>query len=130
MHFVLGVEHDGVLLGTKFVPIDYSERSIVSASTDDVKTQRMSIQASESGHVVMALIHSHPSMGIQRPSEVDIRTQRNWETGWRFISGIWSRDGYIRFFSQKLPFSVQILGNHVEQVNADVFKLDFQNSHS
>ena len=126
MHFVLGVEQRGVLIGTKLMPIRYNERSIVSASTDDVQTQRMAIKASESGHVVMGLIHSHPGDGIQRPSGTDMRTQRNWESGWRFVSGIWGRDGYVRFLSDRLQFSVHVLGNHVEQVSDNVFKLKLE----
>ena len=46
-----------------------------------------------------------------------------WETTTAMVGGIWSRDKYIRFYSHEMPFSIQLIGNHMEQVDDNVWKL-------
>lgn len=125
MQFILGIEHHKVLLGSELVTIDYEHRSPVFAHTEDIATNQMMIQAHESGHLVLALIHSHPGAGLDanHPSSIDHSTQQRWEDSRRFISGIWSRDGYLRFFSNRLPFTVQVVGSHMEKLSPYLFRL-------
>ncbi len=126
MHFILGVEKDGFAIGTNLVPFGYSHRSVVGATGNHRDTHRISIEAHESGHRILALIHSHPGRGINanRRSSIDEANQRIWERTTRVIGAIWSRDGYLRWYSSKLKFDVQIIGNHLKRVNDHVWKLD------
>ncbi len=127
MHFIVGIEHDGLLLGTRIVPFTYSHRSIAGAGGDHGATHKISIELHEANHAIVALMHSHPGNGLNanHNSGTDLQTQKRWEQGWPLISGIWSRDGYVRFFSWQLPFSVQVVGNHIEEVEGEnhVFQL-------
>ena len=126
MQFVCGVDVDNLLLATKVMNVEYSARSVVYACGEDVATQRMTIDAHETGHLIIGLLHSHPGHGqdANYSSSIDRATQRRWENGRRFISGIWSRDGYLRFFSRRLPFTVRIVGNNIEQISDTLFKLN------
>lgn len=124
MHFVLGLEEGEKLVATELSVLPYAGRSVVHARTDDVQTFRLSIAAHEDEHFLFALVHSHPGRGPNAtwPSSIDWHTQRRWEAGRRFVSGVWSRDGYIRFFASA-PFEVRIAGAHVEQLESNLFRL-------
>ena len=86
-------------------------------------THRISIQLHEWEHRQLALIHSHPRGCENRPSAVDRRTQELWEKTTKIIGGIWDRNGRIRFYSNRLPFKVIILGNYVEQLDEHLYRL-------
>lgn len=78
------------------------------------------------GSVLCAYFHMHPGRGSGStlPSPVDLTSQRRLEKGgYPVIGGIFSRDGYLRFFSDQNPFEVSISGKGVEHVGKDLFKL-------
>ena len=125
MLFIVGVEFDGLAIGTRIIPFGYAYRSIIGAAGDHQDTHRICISTHEAGHRILALIHSHPGTGIKANynSSVDARTQELWELTTKMVGGIWSRDGYLRFFSSKLPFAVKVIGEQMEQINDVIFKL-------
>lgn len=125
MHFILGIEVDGVGIGTRLVGFPCREKSIASASGDHLATHRICIDTHEYGHRVLGLLHSHPGKGKRAnyPSSVDERTQELWERGFRMCFGIWSRDGFLRFFGSKLDCTIKVVGNYVENIEDDLFKL-------
>ncbi len=124
MHFFAGIEVDGALVATKLVQFPYATRSIASASGDHLSTHRICIEMHEAGHRLLALIHAHPGSGAHAniPSSVDLRTHARWESQRALVGGIWSRDGYLRFFSSGLDFNVKVIGNHVEQIEKRLFR--------
>lgn len=80
----------------------------------------------EQGNRLTAYFHSHPGEGIgaTEPSDVDIDTQEKLERGgYPVIGAIFSRDGYIRFFSDQRDFEVEISGKGGEQIEKNVVKL-------
>lgn len=125
LHFILGVESDGVRIGTQIRTFPYAERSIVSATGDLAAISRIGIEMHEAGHCLVAMIHSHPGggAGSNRPSGTDMHTQRLMEATSRCVGGIWARDGHLRFYSDKLTFDVEIVGSHVERSNDGNWKL-------
>jgi len=71
--------------------------------------------------------HSHPSTGSAAtgPSSIDIRTQEKLERGgYPVIGCIFSRDGYLRFYSENRDFQLEVSGNGGEQIEPRVFKLE------
>jgi len=76
------------------------------------------------GANIFAIFHSHPGMGIPFPSANDHNYQSILEAlGYRSIAGIFSQGGYIRFFTEKLDFHLLIIGNGVEKLDEDLYKL-------
>jgi len=126
MHFILGIEHEGILIGTHIVPFPYEYRSVAGAAGVHQHTHKICIQAHETGHYAMALLHSHPGSGIDanHPSGTDRRTQGLWEHGTRLLGGIWSRDGYLRWYTNDLAFTVDVEGNQIGRIDGDVWKLE------
>jgi len=126
MHFILGIEHEGMLIGTHIVPFPYEYRSVAGAAGVHQATHKICIQAHETGHYAIALVHSHPGSGIDanHPSPTDRRTQTLWECGTRLLGGIWSRDGYLRWYTNELAFAVNVEGNQIERVEENVWKIE------
>lgn len=128
MHFLAGIEVDGLAIATRIIRCDYAHRSWAAARSDQVSTQRAIISTYEAGHRLLALIHAHPGSGLDanHSSSVDRQTQRAFEQTTRMIGGIWSRDACIRWFSTIHPFKVLAVGKHVEQIDETVFRLDLE----
>ncbi len=125
MHFVVGYEYDNLLIATRIIPFAYAHRSLAAARGDHQATHHSFIETHEFGHSLLALIHSHPGTGTfsNHPSGEDMQTQRNWELTTKMISGIWSRDGYLRFFSDTFPFSIVVVGSQIEQLEPHLWRL-------
>lgn len=125
LHCVIGVDIDGMVVGTQIVTFPYTSQSAVGVSADHAATHRMMIETHEAGHRIVAILHSHPGAGVgaNHHSSTDSRTQREWERSSEVISGVWSRDGYLRWFSNRLRFNVEIIGNYVEKMDEHLFKI-------
>ena len=132
-HLIAGIDIEGIDnfstgIGTRLITFPYADKSIAHAQGLHHSTQKITIDAYEGSHRILALIHSHPGNGTwsNYPSLTDLNTQRLWEYTTRMIGGIWSRDGYLRFFSYQMPFKVYIEGSHLEKVSKYVYKLKEQ----
>ncbi|MBL8745382.1 MAG: hypothetical protein JNK58_03395 [Phycisphaerae bacterium] len=126
MHFILGIESDATLIGTEIVTFPYSHRSPGGAAGEHGATHRICVDAIESGHRLLAIVHSHPGSGPEanHPSSIDLRTQRLWEPGFGCIGGIWSRSGELRWFSAELEFEVEIKGTHLGPIGPNHWRLN------
>ncbi|MFB6075742.1 MAG: hypothetical protein ABEK17_01220 [Candidatus Aenigmatarchaeota archaeon] len=79
------------------------------------------------GNRMLSYFHSHPGsgQGATRPSGTDYDTQEKFERGgYPAIGAIFSRDGYIRFYSYARAFQIEVSGKGGEQVEQGIFKLD------
>ena len=73
----------------------------------------------EYGHPLLGVFHSHPFGGVAgtHPSGVDKNLQDVLESsGYRAIQAVFSRDGHIRFFSNRLKFKVEVYGKGIEKI--------------
>jgi hypothetical protein len=84
----------------------------------------------EFGHPQLGMFHSHTSHGVgsTTPSSIDINyLKRTDKIGINCIGGIFSLDGYVRFFSLK-PFEMDIYGKGVKEIQRKdsevIFKID------
>ncbi len=131
IHLVSGTELEkNLFILDRLEKIKY-QASMVGAKADVKDLFKKLIELDEKyGHLLLAVFHSHPFGGIAGicPSGVDYNLQRNLETaGYKTIQAIFSRDGYIRFFSNKLSFEIEVYGKGVEKIseqgNEKIFKL-------
>lgn len=96
------------------------------ASVNDLSSLHNLEDFERHGSLLCAYLHMHPGhgSGSTMPSSVDIACQRRLENGgYPVIGGIFSRDGYLRFFSDRNLFEVALSGKGVEHVGKDLFKL-------
>jgi hypothetical protein len=124
-HFIVGIETDDGAVGTQLLPFEYSSQSVAGVAGKHAATHEVVIQTHDAGHRILALVHSHPGSGIHanHHSSIDERTQELWEHTTKLIGGIWSRDGYLRWYSSNRPFRVKIIGTHLERIDDNVWKL-------
>lgn len=126
MHFIAGFDLDGLTIATRIIRCRYASRSWASARSDQVSVQKSVIASHERGHHLAALVHAHPGTGrdANHPSSVDLQTHQAFEQTSRIIGGIFSRDGFVRWFSAVHPFQVVVVGSDVEQVDEHLFRLN------
>lgn len=123
MFYVTGMEDDGVIYLTTLLTFECSERSVGGVHGDDESVFQAVMAMQGAGHRLYGWFHSHPgSLAACSPSATDIGMQGRLESlGYPAIGGIFTRDGYIRFFSVERRFGIQIHGQGVEDVDAETF---------
>jgi proteasome lid subunit RPN8/RPN11 len=127
MHFVTGNELGGVRVLERMLTFEKSTRSCVGVAGDPASTHRTLIALDAKGHRLTAWMHSHPGCGpwATRPSPTDLDHQQRLERGgYPAIGAIFSRDGYLRFFSKATDFRVAIFGKGVTRHDERLYHLD------
>ncbi len=131
MRIVSGIVlEENLFILDRLIQVEY-KASIVGAKADVKDLFKKLIELDEKyGHLLLGVCHSHPFKGIAGtcPSGVDYNLQQSLETaGYKTIQAIFSRDGYIRFFSNKLSFEIEVYGKGIEKItgqeNEKIFKL-------
>lgn len=116
----LALEDDLFILD-RLTKVEY-HASIVAAKADVRDLFAKLIEMDEKhGHLLLAVFHSHPFNEIAGtcPSGVDRNLQENLErAGYKTIQAIFSRNGYVRFFTNKLCFEIETYGKGVQKISA------------
>ena len=126
LHNVSGVKHDGIYTLERLEPLELDESSPVYARSNLLSTKDTLMGMHQYGYLLTGVFHSHPGLGREavHPSQIDIKNQKKLEdAGYRCISGIFSKDGWVRFFTVNHPFKVVVEGKGVERVEENLFKL-------
>jgi hypothetical protein len=126
IHFVSGPETDGNFYLTRLLPVRMSHRSWGRAVGDDAHTHQVLQELDKFGYRLTAYFHTHPGRGSEatHPSSIDQAMQRGLERNdYPTIGAIFSRDGYVRFFSCDRKFTVKVYGKKIMKESENVFKL-------
>lgn len=110
----------------RVIPVDTAEASAVHAVTDTAASCDILDAFDETGTALSGCGHNHTTEGIPTPSQVDRDHQARLEAvGHDAIGLILSPDGYVRFYSNDLPFTIQVKGKHIEPIGDtnEVFRL-------
>lgn len=110
----------------RLIPLELESSGYGSASANLSFSTNVLIELEKYGSLLCCYFHMHPGRGIQsnHPSSIDLSTQATLETGnYPSIGGIFSRDGYLRFFSDKKPFKIVISGKEIVNVGKNSYKL-------
>ena len=111
---------------SQLVTFKLAMKSQVSAAPDPISQTAALTELDERGERLLAVLHSHPGhgAGATTPSSVDQSTQEGLEKmGYPTIGAIFSRDGFVRFFSVNRPFRVAVSGTGIEQAGEHVYRL-------
>lgn len=131
LHLVSGLELEkNVFLLDRLEKVQF-RASLIGAKADINDLFKKLFELDEKyGHLLLAVCHSHPFGGIAGtcPSGIDYNLQQKLETaGYKTIQAIFSRDGFIRFFSDKLDFGIEVYGKGIQKIsekeNERIFKL-------
>ena len=110
----------------RLVPLKLDKSEVGYASADLASSSRVLIDLEPYGTLLTAYFHAHPGSGpgANHPSGIDIGNHARLEQGdYKTVGGIFSRDGYLRFFSDKMNFNIAIAGKGVEHVHPNLWRL-------
>jgi hypothetical protein len=84
------------------------------------------IAMDERGDLLEGTIHCQPGEGPSAtlPSGIDRKHHRRLESvGYKPLGIIMSRDGHFRFYTDRMPFEVQVVGNDVVKLSDTSYRL-------
>ena len=126
IHYGIGKRCSNVHTVEKVVSVDLESSEVTRAKADIDAVRNILTTASRNGSLFTCYFHTHPGKGKEatNKSDTDIKYQSNLERGgYKTIGCIYSRDGYLRFFSDKLDFNIIITGKGVEHVKGKIYKI-------
>ena len=124
---VTGHPLGGAVLLDELVPFEMSERSMVYVSGNIISSTAALVGLSDRGYQLWGTVHSHPGTGAlaTTPSRIDYAHHRRLEKGgFEALGIILTKDGNVRFYTDKLRFDVEVIGRDGKWVGETVFKLD------
>lgn len=126
MHYVTGVRWGNILTLERLVPFHLEKATPVFAKGDALSSHAALVHLDRFGYCLHALFHRHPGQGKEasRPSYIDLETQERLERGkYPVIGAIFTRDGWVRFFSVHNPFQVITYGERLERDEGNLLRL-------
>lgn len=111
--------------------LKHEKQSSVYARSNLQSTFQTLMKIDSYGGLLTGVFHIHPGMGPDsvHPSAVDINDQRRRENiGMKAIGAIFSRDGYIQFFADRIQFSVNITGKGIIDHGNNLYRLERHSS--
>jgi proteasome lid subunit RPN8/RPN11 len=129
LHAITGSVIGNIRSLERIIPLSLNRQSTAGASAENESLANEFIELYEFGLRPLAYFHSHPSCGIgaTRPSSTDRQTQSTMEqSGSEIIGGIFSRDGFVRFYANKVKPNVRVLGKKVSNVEKNVYRLEIE----
>lgn len=118
------VAGDKVVLGPT-LKVTMTKRSVGSAAIDGGYTAKALTTLREQEYPPLIVGHSHPGFGQEctHPSQTD----RDWIKGVQATSKILgiivTRDGWLRVFTDRVPFTISVQGKNIKKVSHDVCKI-------
>jgi hypothetical protein len=132
LHLVTGtITEDGTKVLSRIEKVKYDKQSPAYVSADKDDTQKRLISLTEDfAHPLLGVFHSHMSTGAisTTPSEIDMSFLRRMEKmGCSCLGGIFSLDGFIRFFMANNNFEIDVYGKGVKTIqigsSTKIFKI-------
>lgn len=126
IHYVTGIKLGNVFTMDRMSCFKMDVRTAVYVKGNVLSSRDALMEMGQYGHLLHAWFHSHPGSGenATNPSPTDKNHQERLERGgYKAIGGIFTRDGYVRFFSLDRQFKLAIYGKGVEKINETVCRL-------
>ena len=122
LHLVSGsITPEGRRILSRMEKVSVEQQSAAYIKADPTATHKQLVALTErDGHDLLAVFHSHIMHGMEstQPSATDIANQQRFAAiGWDAIGGIFSLDGYVRFYSTCKDFDLQVYGNRADIIS-------------
>lgn len=124
---ISGIAHNGFFTMDRMELIEHERRSAIYARSDLRSTMKVLMKIDSYGGLLTGIFHIHPGRGPEAicPSCIDLNDQKRREYGgMKAIGAIFSRDAYVRFFSDKTKFNVSVIGKGVIQHDGYLYQLE------
>lgn len=128
-HYATGIRvDDRTFAVTQIVPVRYARQAAGGVLVANDSNITALADLDRMGLPLIMHFHSHPGFGREsnRPSMIDRKFQERLERGGHLaVGGIFSRDGYVRWFAGDLDrFVIEVQGNNVKKVGDNEFKIE------
>ena len=124
--YIAGVRHDRFYMMEWMEEFDCDKRSSVRVVGNDMSCLKSQRRIEDNGYEQVVWVHTHSGHGEGAvfTSSIDMGTQRRLERGgYPTIGAVFSRDGFVLFFSDKLPFKMDVRGKGVTEIHENLYKL-------
>ena len=124
---ISGIRYGNIFLMERMECVAHESTSPVHARSDLQSTFRTLMIIDAYGGVLAGVFHIHPGRGpgATQPSSTDFVDQaRREKGGMNAIGGVFSRDGFIRFFTHRMPFDVQVVGKGVKEHGEHLLEIE------
>ena len=125
LHFVTGPELGYASVLDRIIDFEIERQTSVFARGDSNSVRKVLIQLGKYEHKLQGCFHIHPGIGTDSttPSCIDLRLQETLDRGgYTAIGAIFSRDGFIRFYSST-DFELQVYGKGVDGIDGKLYHL-------
>jgi|SRR6516162_3215597 hypothetical protein len=107
------------------VKLDNPSRYGVQAELRDLFTQLAHLDLTH-GLLLLGIIHSHLATGRSAVTPSDhkdrvLQTELE-DSGYKTVQAVFSEDGYIGFFTNTIPFALNIIGTGVEEIETHAYQ--------
>lgn len=119
LHFITGPRLGNVSVLDRIVNFEKERQTPVFAKGSSDSVSEVLIELARHEHKLHGCFHVHPGNGegSTMPSSIDLKLQQNFDRGgYKVVHAIFSRDGYVRFYSS-LDFEIEIYGKGLEVKN-------------
>jgi hypothetical protein len=136
LHLVTGtITTEGTRVLSRIEKVRYEKQGSAYVSADKIDTQQRILSLAEDyGHLLLAVFHSHMTRGMlaTTPSSIDQAfLERMAQIGCHCLGGIFSLDGYTRFFMREGHFEIEVYGKGIIKVEENsaykIFKIVEEN---
>lgn len=127
LHAIAGYGVGNTRTLERVIPVRLSRQSVAGAAAENGSLANELIRIHEFGLLPQAYFHSHPGHGVSatHPSNTDRQTQATMErSGSGIIGGIFSRDGFVRFYANKGEPNIRVVGKRVREIRKNVYQLE------
>jgi proteasome lid subunit RPN8/RPN11 len=129
LHMITGSEIGSIRSLERIIPLSLSSQDLIGVTADNTSLANEMIRLYELGLKAYGFFHSHPGSGVNAtyPSSTDRRTQTAMEeSGGEIIGGIFSHDGYVRFYQNTDEPDVRVIGKQVQEIEKNVYFLEIK----
>jgi hypothetical protein len=131
--YVTGVEVGRFVVLSRILSFKMDFQTSTYARGNGADTHKVLLELNTMGHKLFGIFHTHlwKGIGAVNPSCIDINNQGRYEmSGYEAISGIFSRDGYFKCFSNKINFDLMVYGKGAIKHGDKTYRIDLPETHS
>ena len=129
LHALTGLVFGRSRVLERIIPLCLSRQSVVGAEASNESLATELLRLNDFGMLPQGYFHSHPGYGSSatEPSGTDRQTQDAMEkAGSQILGGIFSRDGFVRFYANRTEPHVRVVGKKVEEDEKNVYRLEVE----
>lgn len=124
--YVSGPRIRGQQVLDQLVTFEQAQRELGYARGEVISSTAALLSLDYRGFCLTGTIHSHPGFGeaAAEPSIIDRNLhQRLEKAGYQALGIIMTRDGYVRFYTAQMRFTIEVVGKDIKKLGDNSYRL-------